>query len=981
MSPSARIPLVLASLALALVASRAGEAATKLDAGAARAAIGAMKQSEKGPFSRVRWFCADGAVLPPKAYACSERGGGVQHGEWSERTRSVRASGWEVANLLAAVDPEDFVGPDARLDRLKQILLERFLISWDDGWIFRGARSYRGAIQAEDEEEGARNLVEAMLADPGWRTPVRFFLLRETVRLLPLGGDAASASEVRAMAVALEEKDSGFAPLRARIHGQPDAGDAARVREYAKTRGRAELAAEYERQAAAIDALYSGAWSSEKIDALAARVRDAELAESVRGGGRTLAGNADPRQTLERGAGLLASLRDGLAGVDDPATALSLLRLSLAAESRVYAAGNELQARVSGLSRDDRLDLVERSSLALYGAGFLSTRQRDAIRESLESLRKSSSPLLETYRAELRYLARTSEWSSRWIAFHFEPTLAHWAAIEPQVGLYPQDRVRGSPLFFHDAVLDGLTEDANALAGIQHELFGDRVGVGLRALNPGLARGVLRVAEGEEVETDLDGIYLLPETTSDLGRVAGILTRGAGSSLSHVQLLARNLGIPNVVVGARHLPALEKRIGSRVVLAASPGGVVALDEDGPEWQAVFGAESENGGAFRIVPDLEKLDLESVAILDLDELRATDSGRTSGPKGANLGELRHHFGDAVPEGVVIPFGVFRRLLDRPLEAGGPTVWEWMRESYAKIAATPEGPERDRRVSAFLSRLRAWIGDAELDPGFRETLRETLVKRFGPDGSWGVFVRSDTNVEDLPGFTGAGLNLTVFNVVGFDALVEAIGEVWASPFTERAYGWRQANMERPEYVMPAVVIQRAYPLAVSGVMATVDVDSGSRDWLTVAVNEGVGGAVDGQAAESLRIPVNRGRVQFLAQATAPERSVLLPGGGIGPEPASGTDAVLSPAEIEKLVALAREVSSFPSLRTEDGRSQPADVEFGFDDRGGLHLLQMRPLVESGSAQRSAHLQQMDRVFDQRGEIEVALDAAPDAAVSAK
>ena len=34
-----------------------------------------MKSSPRGPFSRIRWFCADGSILPPKPYACREHGG------------------------------------------------------------------------------------------------------------------------------------------------------------------------------------------------------------------------------------------------------------------------------------------------------------------------------------------------------------------------------------------------------------------------------------------------------------------------------------------------------------------------------------------------------------------------------------------------------------------------------------------------------------------------------------------------------------------------------------------------------------------------------------------------------------------------------------------------------------------------------------------------------------------------------------------
>ena len=36
-----------------------------------------MKSSPKGPFERIRWYCRDGTVLPPKAYACKNHGGGV----------------------------------------------------------------------------------------------------------------------------------------------------------------------------------------------------------------------------------------------------------------------------------------------------------------------------------------------------------------------------------------------------------------------------------------------------------------------------------------------------------------------------------------------------------------------------------------------------------------------------------------------------------------------------------------------------------------------------------------------------------------------------------------------------------------------------------------------------------------------------------------------------------------------------------------
>lgn len=71
-------------------------------------------------------------------------------------------------------------------------------------------------------------------------------------------------------------------------------------------------------------------------------------------------------------------------------------------------------------------------------------------------------------------------------------------------------------------------------------------------------------------------------------RDAGILTLEAGNLVSHVQLLAGNLGIPNVVVDRTLLPRLRPMAGRKAVLAVSPGGRVILAEDGPRWDAVFG---------------------------------------------------------------------------------------------------------------------------------------------------------------------------------------------------------------------------------------------------------------------------------------------------------------------------------------------------------------------------------------------------------
>ena len=350
---------------------------------------------------------------------------------------------------------------------------------------------------------------------------------------------------------------------------------------------------------------------------------------------------------------------------------------------------------------------------------------------------------------------------------------------------------------------------------------------------------------------------------SDLPPVAGILTAGAGNPLSHVQLLARNLGIPNVAVDPSLLPELRAHDGRRIVLAVSPAGLVEIHEDGPKWDAAFGPQQKAEQTVMFAPDLKKLDLKKRDLVSLETLRADDSGRTVGPKAAKLGELKSRFPDRVVAGVGIPFGLYRQaVLDKPYKQQRqdrlPVDGRELSQARGAAGRLEGSGSRQRDAARRDLRHRAQHRSGAAVP--RAPARGDGTE-FGADFKGGVFIRTDTNVEDLPGFTGAGLNLTLFNIVGFDNIVKGITEVWASPYTARAWAWRQSHMSGPEHVYPAVMLMRTVPSDVSGVMVTQDVDSGDRNVLSVAVNEGVGGAVDGQAAESVRIDRNSGSVRLM------------------------------------------------------------------------------------------------------------------------
>ncbi|KTG17268.1 MULTISPECIES: PEP/pyruvate-binding domain-containing protein [unclassified Guyparkeria] len=937
--------------------------------------IEAMKRAPRGPFERIRWFCEDGTVLAPEPYACRPHGGGIQHGQWNERAMTIRAQGYPFATLVAELDPEDFLGPGGQHRRLRGILIERFLIRFDDGWVFRRARFYRGAIQVEDEQRQARTLLLALLDDPYWRDPKRFLTLREAARLLPLGGNRSDATIVRDLAIEIAEADPGFQPLRTKLHGLPDAGDAERVRNYARKHDDPELDALFDELVQAIERLHAPQTAVRRLEQLASSTRTPVLATWLSDASDRLSSRPDLATRLSVTGELAAKTRERVLADNglSPADRLLLLQASLALEDEAYAVGSQLTSGQpeSPASRAERLDWLVALSQSLYGAGLLSARQQKHLEQAVAHLRDT--PLEAGRYAEgLAYLSRAMAWAQRAMAFQFDPALDHWATLTPAVRYYIPDRLRDSPLLVYSRVVDPLRTDAARLLGTPDELFGQPVSHGLRALNPGLQRGVLKRAPGPTGAFAADGIYLLPETTADLPPVAGILTRDEGSSLSHVQLLARNLGIPNVVIDAGLIERIEPFFGEPVVLAVSPGGRVQLARDGPEWDRFFPPSDQPGDEQLTLPP-GKLELGHATPIPLSRLRSDDAGRRVGPKAANLGELAHHYPRQVSPGLAIPFGVFRQLLDQPIRADGPPARQWLQAEYRRIGRIDDPDRREREIRAVLARLRVWIGDVPLPAGFHQTLHATLSETFGSADTDGIFVRSDTNVEDLPSFSGAGLNRTVPNVVGFEAIVNAIREVWASPFTPRAFAWRQARMNAPEQVYPSVLLQATVPVDKSGVLATVDLDSGDQDWLSIATSEGLGGVVEGQAAEELRVHRDSGALRLLSEATAPFRRVTSPGGGLHRERAEGPSQLLSEAEIERLRALANDVERRALITGPSGGPAPADIEFGFVD-GRLALFQIRPLVENRRARANSHLAEMDAPLRQAGQTTVTLTEPP-------
>jgi phosphoenolpyruvate synthase/pyruvate phosphate dikinase len=255
---------------------------------------------------------------------------------------------------------------------------------------------------------------------------------------------------------------------------------------------------------------------------------------------------------------------------------------------------------------------------------------------------------------------------------------------------------------------------------------------------------------------------------------------------------------------------------------------------------------------------------------------------------------------------------------------------------------EGVLDDDALATRLAEIRDLIAGLRISTQRWSELRDSMQAEFGEPGTYGLFVRSDTNVEDLPQFTGAGLSETLPNIVDIERLFTAIPRVWSSVLSPRAIAWRSSLLTNPEEVYASVLLMKSVPSDKSGVMVTTNV-AGNEPGLTVSTAWGVGGAVGGEATETI-VLLDDGRETLVSEAKSAYQRKLGQAGGIAWSPAND-GRVLTAEEKRALRELAREVHErYKPVFDENGVRRPWDIEFGFVG-GELTLFQIRPLVERG------------------------------------
>ncbi len=219
------------------------------------------------------------------------------------------------------------------------------------------------------------------------------------------------------------------------------------------------------------------------------------------------------------------------------------------------------------------------------------------------------------------------------------------------------------------------------------------------------------------------------------------------------------------------------------------------------------------------------------IVPLDTLRMTDVARVGG-KNASLGEM---IGELSAAGVRVPGGfattadAFREFLTRDGLA------DRIRRRLAGLDVSDV-----RALAAVGDEIRGWMKTTPLPGALERELRARYAQMSAGTPGLAVAVRSSATAEDLPEASFAGQQETLLNVRGEGAVVDAVREVFASLFNDRAIAYRTHQGFAHEDVALSAGIQRMVrsDLGASGVAFTIDTESGFEDVVFITAAWGLG-----------------------------------------------------------------------------------------------------------------------------------------------
>ena len=203
---------------------------------------------------------------------------------------------------------------------------------------------------------------------------------------------------------------------------------------------------------------------------------------------------------------------------------------------------------------------------------------------------------------------------------------------------------------------------------------------------------------------------------------------------------------------------------------------------------------------------------------------------------------------------------------------------------------------------------------------------------------VAVRSSATAEDLPFASFAGQQDTYLNIVGVNAVLDAVLRCWASLWTDRAVSYRESLGLDQSNVKLAVVVQRMVQSSVAGVLFTANPVTGKRRQAVIDANPGLGEAVVSGATNPDHFVVNTATGEIIECRLGDKRVVIsgtAGGGTLRSEVRDGSkEACLTDEQIRALAELGAHVEAY--------YGSPQDTEWAIDPEGVLWLTQSRPIT---------------------------------------
>jgi Phosphoenolpyruvate synthase/pyruvate phosphate dikinase len=298
----------------------------------------------------------------------------------------------------------------------------------------------------------------------------------------------------------------------------------------------------------------------------------------------------------------------------------------------------------------------------------------------------------------------------------------------------------------------------------------------------------------------------------------------------------------------------------------------------------------------------------------------------GGKAANLGEMTGA-GFPVPPGFCITTNAYT-LMVSPLKLTP------LLDELSSLSAS----ETQRRQT-LAAELRAQLATAPIP----DTIAAAITQGYqqlaeNPRPVLPVAVRSSATAEDLPFASFAGQQDTYLNIVGTEALLDAVRRCWASLWTDRAVSYRATNAIDQRNVRLAVIVQQMVDARVAGILFTANPLTGKRQQAVIDASEGLGEAVVSGAVNPDHFVVQTATGEIVERHISAKQMLIRAVTGGGTEQVildtPQQQASLDDTTIRALAKLGQ--------RVEDHYQAPQDTEWALDGQGKLWLTQARPIT---------------------------------------